>query len=489
MPSASRVLPLAPVPSLAAYLDAGGGRALVASRRVDPATLIDVVDAAGLRGRGGAGFPTGRKWRTVAANCTPTRAATVVVNGAEGEPGCFKDRTIMRVDPYRILEGALVAARAVGADTVVFALKRIFEPELERIRSAVAEAENAGWFDGLAVDVFAGPSEYLYGEETGLLEAIDGRYPFPRVAPPYRRGVDEVLATAGEVEANSSSAAQVLLAGPDNEAQGPPTLVDNAETLANVAGIIADGADWFRSIGTDASPGTIVCTVSGAAPRHGVAEFAMGTPLREVLETVGRVDTANVLAVMVGVSSPLLRPEDLDLPLAYEAFAEAGTGLGTAGFIVLDATVDLAAVAAGVARFLAVESCGQCTPCKQDGRVIADELATLVGTRPHEIDLTTVRKRLDTVADGARCNLASQQQAVVGSVLARFPDAVGAHLEHTTEPATVVSIAPIVDIVDGVAVLDEHQARKQPDWTFDAFDSGRSPADRLDDHRAPHESL
>jgi NADH-quinone oxidoreductase subunit F len=192
---------------------------------------------------------------------------------------------------------------------------------------------------------------------------------------------------------------------------------------------------------------------------------------------------------MTGVSSALLRPQDLDLALSYEAFAAAGTGLGTAGFIVFDATADLVAVAAGVSRFLAVESCGQCTPCKQDGRVIADELATLVGTRPHTIDLTTVRTRLETVADGARCNLASQQQDVVGSVLDRFPDAVNAHLEHTARATDVALIAPIVDIVDGVAILDAHQAAKQPDWTFDATDSGRSPADRLDDHRAPHESL
>lgn len=489
MPTHQRVLASDPVLSLDAYRDGGGGRALDAARRVEREAIIDEIEASGLRGRGGAGFPTGRKWRTVAANCTPTLASTVVVNGAEGEPGCFKDRSIMRVDPYRVVEGALVAARAIGADTVVFALKRTFERELERIRDAVAQAQAAGWSEGLTIDVFAGPSEYLYGEETGLLEALDGRYPFPRVAPPYRRGIDEVLATAGDVEANSSSAAKVQLAGPDGETLGPPTLVDNVETFANVAGVIVEGAEWFRSVGTDDSPGTIVCTVSGRAPRHGVAEFAMGTPLREVLEVVGGVDIAQVHAVMTGVSNALLRPEDLDLPLSYEHFAAAGSGLGTAGFIVFDASSDLAAVGAGVARFLAVESCGQCTPCKQDGRVISDELATLVGRRPHAVEVTNISARLVTVADGARCNLASQHQSVIGSILDRFPEVVNGHLEHKAKATEPELIAPIVDIVDGRVLLDQHQADKQPDWTFDAIDSGRSPADRLDDHRAPHEAL
>ncbi len=484
-----RVLASDPIRSLAEYQAAGGGRALRAAGQVGPGTLIDEIDASGLRGRGGAGFPTGRKWRTVAANCTPDVAATVVVNGAEGEPGSFKDRAILRADPYRVLEGALVAARAVGADTVVFALKRTFERELALLERAVAAAEVAGWCEGLTIEVFRGPSEYLFGEETGLLEALDGRPPFPRVTPPYRRGVDEVVDSATDVADPSSSAARVQLAGPTGDSVAPPTLVNNVETLANVPAIIAEGAAWFRSVGTDPSPGTIVCTVSGSVPRHGVAEFAMGTPLREVLETIGGAEIATVRAVMVGVSSPLLGSGDLDVRLSYEGFEAIGSGLGTAGFIVYDRSNDLAAVAAGVARFLAVESCGQCTPCKQDGRALADQLGAIVaGEHGGDAAETRLRNRLGSVADGARCNLASQQQAVVGSILDRFTD-VQRHVKHALGPIEPVPIGAIVDIVDGRARLDEHQADKQPDWTIDAEDSGQAPADRLDDHRAPHEAL
>ena len=292
MPLVTRVLPTEPVDSLDAYRRGGGGRAIDAALQVPPATLIGEIEASGLRGRGGAGFPTGRKWRTVAANCTPTQAATVVVNGAEGEPGCFKDRSIMRTDPYRVVEGALVAARAVGADTVVFALKRTFAPELARIRDAVAEAEAAGWTDGPhGATSSRDPSEYLYGEETGLLEAIDGRYPFPRVAPPYRRGVDEVLATPsacrGRQRLGGAGAARGARRRGRRGRRRSSTTSRRSPTSPRSSSRAPSGS--ARSAPTG-SPGTIVCTVSGAAPRHGVGEFAMGTPLREVLETVGGVD-------------------------------------------------------------------------------------------------------------------------------------------------------------------------------------------------------
>jgi NADH:ubiquinone oxidoreductase subunit F (NADH-binding) len=479
MPAAPRVLPAEPVPDLGSYLAAGGGRAIDAARRVPPAVLVDEVDAAGLRGRGGGGFPTGRKWRTIAENQQGTVPATVVVNGAEGEPGSFKDRALMRADPFRVLEGAILAARAVGADTVVLALKRTFTDELVRLRDAVEQAAHAGWCDGLALDVFPGPPAYLFGEETGLLEALDGRPPFPRVTPPYRRGFDEV---ADPEAGDSSSAAQVELAGPTDETIGPPSLVDNVETLANVPGIVAEGAAWYREVGTRTSPGTVVCTVSGDAPEHGVAEFPMGTRLRDVLARVGRVDPDRVRAVMIGVSNALLGPADLDVALTYEDLAAAGSGLGTAGFIVVDEATDLAAVVAGAARFLAVESCGQCTPCKQDGREIAEHLAALLDDDPGtDGDATIVADRLRTVADGARCNLASQQQSVVGSLLARFPGELEpGRAGAPTEPFLVAGIR---DLVDGRFVLDEHEQFKQPDWTFGSRDSGQAPADRLVDRR------
>src|SRR5438132_7940473 len=172
-----RVLYPRPIGSLEEYVGRGGGRGLEAARNLPPARLIAKVTAAGLRGRGGAGFPVGRKWRTVARNRSATAPSTVVVNGAEGEPGTFKDRAILRTNPYLVVEGGLIAAKAVGADLVIFALKRSFEAEVARTRAAIREADAAGWTDGVELRVFEGPDEYLYGEESALLETIQGGYP------------------------------------------------------------------------------------------------------------------------------------------------------------------------------------------------------------------------------------------------------------------------------------------------------------------------
>lgn len=250
----ARVLDDEPVESLAAHV-AGGGGGLDAARRVDPEIVIETITESGLRGRGGAGFPTGRKWQTVRSyhGETPT---TVVINAAEGEPGSFKDRAVIRANPYRVLEGALIAALAFGADRVIVAVKASFGPEISRLQSATAELVDAGWTDRVSIEVVSGPGEYLFGEETALLEVLDGRAPFPRVAPPWRHGADE-LGSAAE------SVGGIELATPGGAA--PPTLVNNAETFANIPGIIADGADWFRSVGTEQSPGTVQLTVAGYA--------------------------------------------------------------------------------------------------------------------------------------------------------------------------------------------------------------------------------
>src|SRR5947199_1272941 len=230
MPLVHRVLPPQPIESLEEYVTRRGGRGIEAAEEVDADPLIATLEASGLRGRGGAGFPTGRKWRTVRENASDVLATTVVVNGAEGEPGTFKDRTIMRLDPYAVVEGALIAARAVGAANVVFGLKRTFVPEVSRLRGAIAEMQREGWSDGIELTVFEGPDEYLYGEETALLETIDGRWPFPRVVPTFRRGLrgSDMVDFEGEA----------------------PALVNNTETLANVARIIARGPAWFRTAGT-----------------------------------------------------------------------------------------------------------------------------------------------------------------------------------------------------------------------------------------------
>ena len=471
MATITRVLDPEPVRSFEAYCDSGGGRGLEAARKLGPEATIQEIEASGLRGRGGAGFPTGRKWATVAANDSAQLRPSVVVNASEGEPGSFKDRMLLRRNPYRIIEGAIIAAEAVDAERIVFALKASFRPELERLRTALAEVEHAGWTDRDLI-VCEGPSEYLYGEETALLEVVSGREPFPRIAPPFRHGVEEV----GD---DPVSAAGSVMAAPGGPTPTAPTLVNNTETIANVPGILAEGATWFREVGTAESPGTILCTVSGGGRRAGVAEFEMGTPLSEVIETIGGPG-APIRAVLSGVAHPFLPGDKLDTALSYGAMEAAGTGLGAAGFIIFSDADDLAAVAAGVARFLAVESCGQCTPCKQDGLAIADILARLVRGEHEADDADELASRVTTVADEARCALASQQQRVIGSLLSLFPDAVQAHCGDAAVPTDIVLVAPLVDIKDGEAFVDERHLDKQPDWTFDETDSGQSPADRLD---------
>ena len=454
---------------------------------MNPAEIVAVVDESGLRGRGGGGFPTGRKWRTVIDNRTASQRPTVVVNGAEGEPGTFKDRTILRLDPYRVLEGALIAALAVGADEIVIALKRTFTREVSAVKSAIGELDAAGWTEGIKVSVFEGPSEYLYGEETALLEVLDGRMPFPRIAPPYRRGIDEVVESPADLGTRSGLSAHVEMAGPDAGDVAPPTLVNNVETLANVPSIVSRGAAWFRTEGTEQSPGTIVCTVTGTTQRHGVGEVIMGTPLREVIELIGGGPRLgrHVTGVLSGVANALITEDQLDAPVSYEGLAGVGSGLGSAGFIVFDDSVDPAAVAAGVSRFLAIESCGQCTPCKQDGLALAGELARLCEAGVEAGLVDAVRSRVATVANEARCYLATQHQVVVGSLLDRYPAVVDTHAAGRS-PVAPLLVAELVDIVDGQAVWDEHHLAKQPDWTYNAEWSGSTPVDLAVDHRAHH---
>ena len=474
MERTGRILPSTPITSLADYEHVGGGRGLRVAADRGAAAIIDEVEASGLRGRGGAGFPTGAKWRTVAGYATTEARATVVVNGAEGEPGTFKDRAILRANPFVVVEGALIAALAVGADRVVVALKDSFHAERSCVERAIAEVQAAGWTTDVAVTVVVGPSEYLFGEETALLEVLDGRPPFPRVAPPFRRGVDEV---GGEPD--EPAGAQMAQPGPAGAA---PTLVNNVETMANVAALVAEGSEWFRQVGTPESPGTIVCTISGSTARHGVAEVALGTPLAEVIERIGGGPRPerHFVAAMSGVANPLLPADAFGTPVTYEDLERAGSGLGAAGFIVFDDRDDLAAVAAGVSRFLAVESCGQCTPCKQDGLVIAGLLENVAAGTANEYDLAGIADRVSTVADEARCFLAQQQQRVVDSVLRLFPDLLRRHLDANTPAAAPFPIAPITELGDdGIFALDLRQLDKQPDWTFDAEDSGKTPVERL----------
>jgi NADH:ubiquinone oxidoreductase subunit F (NADH-binding) len=485
-----RVLSPKPVATLGDYTRRfGGGAGLRRARALSAEAVIDVVADAGLRGRGGAGFPTGRKWRTVRENRSASIAATVVVNAAEGEPGTFKDRTILRCNPYQVIEGALIAAHVVEASTIVIALKESFAVDVVRVQDAVLEVGAAGWAAGVEMIVFEGPDEYLYGEETALMEALDGRPPFPRIAPPFRRGVTELIQPDADQDAGSGLSARVEMAGADDGSQAPPALVDNVETLANIPRILDRGATWFRTEGTEASPGTIVCTITGRVRNPGVGEVLMGTTLREAINQIGGGPRrgATITGVMPGVSSAIIPGRLLDTPLTYEAMASIGSGLGSAGFWVLDDTVDPVAAVAGVSRFLAVESCGQCTPCKQDGLVLADLLERLAASQASDADLANLRRRAATVANGARCSLGTQHQDVVEGLLANFAPSVEAHRTRSAPAEPVIPVAEVVDISGSVVRIDPRHGSKQPDWTYAATWGGETPVERFIDHRLHRE--
>jgi len=441
-----------PVTSLDDYRGRGGGQGLARARQLGPSQVIEEVNLSGLRGRGGAGFRTGVKWAAVARGGRGRRY--VVCNAAEGEPGTFKDRALMRANPYQVVEGVAIAALAVGASEAFIALKASFTTEHRRIEDAAAEMADAGLLGDLTLQLVAGPEEYLYGEEKALLEVIEGNDPLPRWLPPYLHGL---FATAPQLGWQAHEPEP----GADTEGGSNPTLVNNAETLSNIPHIVVRGAEWFRSLGTAASPGTIVCTVVGDVVRPGVVEVELGTPLRQVLDACGGPHPGRAIrAVFSGVSNPVLTASDLDTPLSYEAMEGAGSGLGAAGFIVYDDTACMVEVGRMWSRFLAVESCGQCPPCKY----ATGEVAGL----GDEAQVERISERLLIVADGNRCFLPVQEQRVISSILRRFPEDVVAHLEGRGCPRPRdIPVPKIVDLVDGSVVYDERQAHKRPDWTYD----------------------
>jgi NADH-quinone oxidoreductase subunit F len=439
-----------PVASLGEYIERGGGEAISFARRLGPSGVLDELELSGLRGRGGAGFPTGLKWRAIAAGGESAGERFVVANGAEGEPGTFKDRFLLRHDPYQLVEGLLVAAWVVGARRTFIALKRSFEREADRVTRAVEEVQAAGWMPDNGIELVRGPDEYLFGEEKALLEVIEGEDPLPRMFPPYIYGL---------FTNNPQMGWSAGPAGGSMSAASNPTLVNNVETLSTVPAIVRHGGEWYRTFGTAESPGTIVCTVSGDTQRHGVEEFELGTPVAEIIETVGGgiADGRELAYVLSGVSNPALRPGDLAVSASYEGLGDVGSGLGTGGFIVFDDRTDPVELAAAVSRFLYVESCGQCPACKLGCQHLT---SLLEASSANTVDLAVLGGRLATVSDASRCYLPTQEQRVVQSLMP----------EMRRRPAGAqrrdLLITKIVDLVGDRFLLDQRQRLKEPDWTY-----------------------
>ena len=455
-------MPEAPVTSVGDYVATGGGRALQLAREKGSGWVVEQLVASGLRGRGGAGFPAGRKWESVASAGPELGDRYVVANGAEGEPGTFKDRPIMRANPYQVVEGLAIAAIVVNAREAFIAVKASFAPEIAALERALTEMAREGLVSDAPISLVTGPEEYLFGEEKALLEVIEGNDPMPRWLPPYLHGLFATTPQEGWQGADRPRS--------DGERVGSnPTLVNNVESIASVPLILARGPDWYRGIGTPDTPGPLVCTIVGDVERAGFAEIEPGITLREVIETIGGGvrDGREIKAVLSGVSNPVLTAAALDAPVSYEGLAAAGGGLGSAGFIVYDDTRDMLAVARMVSRFLYVESCGQCRACKFGCGEITRRLETIAAGDGTAHDFDVIGQRLRDVTSQTRCFLAEEEQRVISSLLRTFPEDFAAELESARE-IEGLPVPKIVDIRDGVAFYDDRQSLKQPDWTYAA---------------------
>lgn len=436
-----RVLPTEPYATLDDYVGDGGGEGLRTATDLDPDDVIEIVAASGVRGRGGAGFPTGRKWRSIADAAPGEGTVYVVCNAAEGEPATYKDRALMARNPFAIIEGTAIAVHAVGAAGAYVGVKEGFEHEVERLIDARDAAVAAEWPGADLIRIVPGPDEYLFGEESAMLEVIEGKLPLPRILPPYQTG---------------------LFATMD---QPNPTLVNNAETLSHVAHILREGADWFREVGTTEAPGTMVFTVVGDVERPGVYELPLGTPGRTLFVDIA--GTREIQAIYSGTSNSVITPDIIDLPLDFDSFAEAGTGLGSGGFVVYDTSRDIVQVCAVLARFLAIESCGQCLACSLGTAEMASRLNALVRGDGTAADIAEIRRRTETVTDLNRCYLPVGAALTMRSTLDAFPEAFEAHIGRAGDRSVDVEVPKIttVDTATGTIAFDADYHRKRADWS------------------------
>ncbi len=390
-----------------------------------PDQVIEEVKASGLRGRGGAGFPTGMKWSFVPKDVFPKY---VVVNADESEPGTFKDREIMEGNPHQLIEGALLAAYAIQAERIYIYVRGEYRPVARRLEAAIAEAYAAGFIGrnvlgtDYSVEMFVhlGAGAYICGEETALLESLEGKIGHPRVRPPFP-------VTYG--------------------LYGKPTVVNNVETLTNVPPIILNGASWYRTMGTEKSPGPKIFCLSGRVRRPGNYEAELGKiTFRDLIfgEEYGQgllEEGRTVKAILpAGASAPMLPATAMDTPLDYESVQAAGSVLGSASIIVLDDTVDIVWAAYKMVRFFQHESCGKCTPCREGTYWLRRVYERLVAGRGRPRDLELLESIARQMAGKTLCPLGDFATSPVLSSLRHFRKEYEGYLRRAVEaPAGVLA--------------------------------------------------
>ena len=391
--------------SLQNYLELGGYQAWkkVLNGDLTPEAIIDEVKASGLRGRGGAGFPTGLKWSFMPKD--PGIQKYLVCNSDESEPGTCHDREILRYNPHSLIEGMAIAAYAMGAKIAYNYIRGEFLGEpVPRFEAALKEAYEAGWLgeniqnSGISVDIhtFIGAGAYICGEETALLESLEGKQGKPRFKPPF----------------------------PANYGlYGAPTTINNTQSLASVPAIIRNGAKWFLNLGIEGSGGTAIFSVSGHVEKPGNYEVPLGIPFKELLEVAGGVrDGKKLKAVIPGGSSVPVLPAEMvmDLTMDFDTLRNAKSGLGTGAMIVMDETTCMVRVLKRISRFYFAESCGQCTPCREGTGWLYRMLSRILEGKGREEDIDMLVDIANKIEGHTICALGDAAAWPVQSFIRHF---------------------------------------------------------------------
>jgi NADH-quinone oxidoreductase subunit F len=372
--------------TLAVYRETGGYTAIERARTMEPTAIIETVKTSNLRGLGGAGFPTGTKWSFIPKN--HAGPVYLVVNADEGEPGTFKDRYLLERDPHALIEGMLIAARAIRSRLGFVYIRGEYVNPWRRFTGAVEEAYAAGLLGGeFDIVVHRGAGAYICGEETGLISSLEGKKGWPKLKPPFP-------AIKG--------------------AFGAPTIVNNVETLCHVPHIIKGGGEWFAALGSKTQGGTRIYSVSGRVKRPGIYEAPVTVTLRQlVYDHAGGVTGNGRLKAVVpgGSSAAILTADQIDVTMDVDGLRNAGSMIGSAGVVVMDETVSIPEALLVVARFYAHESCGQCTPCRESTGWIYKMVHRIVTGHGRKEDLDTI---VDVARRGAGTTICAFYDGAVG---------------------------------------------------------------------------
>jgi len=409
------------------YRAVGGYVALDKARAMPREWVVDEITGATLRGRGGAGFPMGRKASLLAKDTG--KPVYLVVNADESEPGAFKDRDVMGLTPHRLIEGCLITAHGIGSESVFIYIRGEYLHEFEVMRAALDETRKAGLLDGVTIILHRGAGAYICGEETALLESLEGSRGQPRPRPPFP---------------------------PVTGLYGSPTQINNVSTIALVPKILELGAEGFAKIGVPSAPGTAVFSLSGNVARPGNYERELGVTLRELIYDVagGVAGGRELKAVIPGGSSvPVLTPADLDTPMDYDSIQAAGSFFGSAAIIVVDDRCCMVQLALRAAQFYLHESCGKCTPCRVGTRWLVQLLTKIEEGRGEASDVDLLDDVCDRMLGKSLCALGDFAVYPVSSYLRKYRDEFEAHVERRGCPFEGES-----SIEGIVAPVEQHSA-------------------------------